>query len=101
MAVCTAVEGMNILSERYCAVSLAKLTQPNVCRHDSYGNQYPGQGTPPAGSYPNQQPGMYPQQQQVNDPSALQHSQDCQRLSPRSKTLTGSSTGFLVKYFPA
>uniref|UniRef100_A0A3Q3IY69 ARID domain-containing protein n=1 Tax=Monopterus albus TaxID=43700 RepID=A0A3Q3IY69_MONAL len=36
----------------------------NVCRHDSYGNQYPGQATPPAGSYPNQQPGMYPQQQQ-------------------------------------
>ncbi|MEQ2184169.1 hypothetical protein GOODEAATRI_005207 [Goodea atripinnis] len=31
-------------------------------RHDSYGNQYPGQGTPPTGSYPNQQPGMYPQQ---------------------------------------
>uniref|UniRef100_H3CWA3 AT-rich interaction domain 1A n=1 Tax=Tetraodon nigroviridis TaxID=99883 RepID=H3CWA3_TETNG len=30
----------------------------NRCRHDSYGNQYPGQGTPPTGSYPNQQPGM-------------------------------------------
>ncbi|XP_011483260.1 AT-rich interactive domain-containing protein 1A isoform X1 [Oryzias latipes] len=31
-------------------------------RHDSYGNQYPGQGTSSTGSYPNQQPGMYPQQ---------------------------------------
>uniref|UniRef100_A0A667Z762 AT-rich interaction domain 1A n=1 Tax=Myripristis murdjan TaxID=586833 RepID=A0A667Z762_9TELE len=45
--------------------------QPRLCGsqhvqrvHDSYGNQYPGQGTPPSGSYPNQQPGMYPQQQQ-------------------------------------
>ncbi|XP_061772090.1 AT-rich interactive domain-containing protein 1A isoform X1 [Nerophis ophidion] len=37
---------------------------PQQPRHDSYGNQYPGQGTPPTGSYPNQQPGMYPQQQQ-------------------------------------
>uniref|UniRef100_A0A8C7NW70 AT rich interactive domain 1Ab (SWI-like) n=1 Tax=Oncorhynchus mykiss TaxID=8022 RepID=A0A8C7NW70_ONCMY len=31
--------------------------------HDSYGNQYPGQGVPPGGPYPNQQPGMFPQQQ--------------------------------------
>uniref|UniRef100_A0A8C8IVW4 ARID domain-containing protein n=1 Tax=Oncorhynchus tshawytscha TaxID=74940 RepID=A0A8C8IVW4_ONCTS len=31
--------------------------------HDSYGNQYPGQGAPPGGPYPNQQPGMFPQQQ--------------------------------------
>uniref|UniRef100_A0A665UX77 ARID domain-containing protein n=1 Tax=Echeneis naucrates TaxID=173247 RepID=A0A665UX77_ECHNA len=37
---------------------------PQQPRHDSYGNQYPGQGTPPTGSYPNQQPGLYPQQQQ-------------------------------------
>ncbi|XP_068611439.1 AT-rich interactive domain-containing protein 1A [Brachionichthys hirsutus] len=37
---------------------------PQPPRLDSYGNQYLGQGTPPAGSYPNQQPGMYPQQQQ-------------------------------------
>ncbi|XP_061633873.1 AT-rich interactive domain-containing protein 1A isoform X5 [Phyllopteryx taeniolatus] len=37
---------------------------PQQPRHDSYGNQYPGQGTPPTGSYPNQQPGMYPHQQQ-------------------------------------
>lgn len=36
-----------------------------LCRHDSYSNQYPGQGAPPGGSYPNQQPGMYPQQQLV------------------------------------
>ncbi|KAG5842537.1 hypothetical protein ANANG_G00178670 [Anguilla anguilla] len=41
---------------------------PNRCppqqqRHDSYGNQYPGQGAPPGGPYPNQQSGMYPQQQ--------------------------------------
>uniref|UniRef100_A0A3B3QA81 AT-rich interaction domain 1A n=1 Tax=Paramormyrops kingsleyae TaxID=1676925 RepID=A0A3B3QA81_9TELE len=36
---------------------------PQQQRHDSYGNQYPGQGAPPAGPYPNQQPGMYPQQQ--------------------------------------
>ncbi|CAF92773.1 unnamed protein product, partial [Tetraodon nigroviridis] len=35
-----------------------------VCRHDSYSNQFPGQGAPPGGPYPNQQPGMYPQQQQ-------------------------------------
>ncbi|KAJ3597420.1 hypothetical protein NHX12_000947 [Muraenolepis orangiensis] len=37
---------------------------PQQPRLDSYGNPYPGQGTPPSGSYPNQQPGMYPQQQQ-------------------------------------
>ncbi|KAG9332257.1 hypothetical protein JZ751_015466 [Albula glossodonta] len=37
---------------------------PQQQRHDSYGNQYPGQGAPPGGPYPNQQPGMYPQQQQ-------------------------------------
>ncbi|XP_077382138.1 AT-rich interactive domain-containing protein 1A isoform X3 [Festucalex cinctus] len=37
---------------------------PQQPRHDSYGNQYPGQGTPPTGSYPNQQSGMYPHQQQ-------------------------------------
>jgi len=36
-----------------------------LCRHDSYSNQYPGQGAPPGGAYPNQQPGMYPQQQLV------------------------------------
>ncbi|XP_017549522.1 AT-rich interactive domain-containing protein 1A isoform X3 [Pygocentrus nattereri] len=36
---------------------------PQQQRHDSYGNQYPGQGAPPGGSYPNQQPGMFPQQQ--------------------------------------
>lgn len=36
---------------------------PPQQRHDSYGNQYPGQGAPPGGPYPNQQPGMYPQQQ--------------------------------------
>lgn len=36
-----------------------------LCRHESYSNQYPGQGAPPGGSYPNQQPGMYPQQQSV------------------------------------
>nr|XP_029519072.1 AT-rich interactive domain-containing protein 1A-like isoform X2 [Oncorhynchus nerka] len=36
---------------------------PPVQRHDSYGNQYPGQGAPPGGPYPNQQPGMFPQQQ--------------------------------------
>lgn len=35
---------------------------PQQPRHDSYGNQFPGQGTPPTGSYPNQQAGMYPQQ---------------------------------------
>ncbi|KAJ8362244.1 hypothetical protein AAFF_G00386890 [Aldrovandia affinis] len=34
---------------------------PQPQRHDSYGNQYPGQGAPPGGPYPNQQPGMYPQ----------------------------------------
>lgn len=44
----------------YFVVPLIKL---NLYRHDSYGNQYPGQGTPPTGSYPNQQPGMYQQQQ--------------------------------------
>uniref|UniRef100_A0A8C2XCA9 AT-rich interaction domain 1A n=1 Tax=Cyclopterus lumpus TaxID=8103 RepID=A0A8C2XCA9_CYCLU len=32
-------------------------------QHESYANQYPGQGAPPGGPYPNQQPGMYPQQQ--------------------------------------
>ncbi|KAK1153009.1 AT-rich interactive domain-containing protein 1A-like [Acipenser oxyrinchus oxyrinchus] len=37
---------------------------PPQQRHDSYGNQYPGQGAPPGGPYPNQQPGMYGQQQQ-------------------------------------
>ncbi|KAJ7985665.1 hypothetical protein DPEC_G00354420 [Dallia pectoralis] len=37
-------------------------------RHDSYGNQYPGQGTPPGGVYTNQQPGMYPQQQNYKRP---------------------------------
>uniref|UniRef100_A0AAZ3QBN3 ARID domain-containing protein n=1 Tax=Oncorhynchus tshawytscha TaxID=74940 RepID=A0AAZ3QBN3_ONCTS len=36
---------------------------PPQQRHDSYGNQYPGQGAPPGGPYPNQQPGMFPQQQ--------------------------------------
>uniref|UniRef100_A0A3P9PJU6 AT-rich interaction domain 1B n=1 Tax=Poecilia reticulata TaxID=8081 RepID=A0A3P9PJU6_POERE len=36
---------------------------PPQQRHDSYTNQYPGQGAPPGGPYPNQQPGMYPQQQ--------------------------------------
>ncbi|XP_067261958.1 AT-rich interactive domain-containing protein 1A isoform X2 [Chanodichthys erythropterus] len=36
---------------------------PQQQRHDSYSNQYPGQGAPPGGTYPNQQPGMYPQQQ--------------------------------------
>lgn len=41
---------------------------PQQPRHDSYGNQYPGQGTPPTGSYPNQQPGMYPQQQSYKRP---------------------------------
>ncbi|KAK6474211.1 AT-rich interactive domain-containing protein 1A-like [Huso huso] len=37
---------------------------PPQQRHDSYGNQYTGQGAPPGGPYPNQQPGMYGQQQQ-------------------------------------
>ncbi|XP_064408245.1 AT-rich interactive domain-containing protein 1A isoform X1 [Latimeria chalumnae] len=37
---------------------------PPQQRHDSYGNQYPGQGAPPGGPFPSQQPGMYPQQQQ-------------------------------------
>ncbi|MEQ2218261.1 hypothetical protein XENOCAPTIV_000625 [Xenoophorus captivus] len=32
-------------------------------RHDTYTNQYPGQGAPPGGPYPNQQPGIYPPQQ--------------------------------------
>ncbi|XP_048057952.1 AT-rich interactive domain-containing protein 1A isoform X3 [Megalobrama amblycephala] len=36
---------------------------PQQQRHDSYSNQYPGQGAPPCGPYPNQQSGMYPQQQ--------------------------------------
>ncbi|TKS88673.1 AT-rich interactive domain-containing protein 1A [Collichthys lucidus] len=36
---------------------------PPQQRHDSYTNQFPGQGAPPGGPYPNQQPGMYPQQQ--------------------------------------
>uniref|UniRef100_A0A8C2X654 AT-rich interaction domain 1A n=1 Tax=Cyclopterus lumpus TaxID=8103 RepID=A0A8C2X654_CYCLU len=36
---------------------------PPQQRHESYANQYPGQGAPPGGPYPNQQPGMYPQQQ--------------------------------------
>ncbi|TWW65462.1 AT-rich interactive domain-containing protein 1A [Takifugu flavidus] len=36
---------------------------PPQQRHDSYSNQFPGQGAPPGGPYPNQQPGMYPQQQ--------------------------------------
>ncbi|XP_027013211.1 AT-rich interactive domain-containing protein 1A isoform X1 [Tachysurus fulvidraco] len=31
-------------------------------RHDSYVDQYPGQSAPPSGQYPNQQPGIYPQQ---------------------------------------
>ncbi|XP_039868641.1 AT-rich interactive domain-containing protein 1A isoform X2 [Simochromis diagramma] len=41
---------------------------PQQPRHDSYGNQYPGQGTPPTGSYPNQQPGMYTQQPSYKRP---------------------------------
>lgn len=49
---------------------MVPLMKHNLCRHDSYGNQYPGQGTPPTGSYPNQQPGMY-QQQQVTFPFIL------------------------------
>lgn len=36
---------------------------PPQQRHDSYANQYSGQGAPPGGPYTNQQPGMYPQQQ--------------------------------------
>uniref|UniRef100_A0AAX7VTP5 ARID domain-containing protein n=1 Tax=Astatotilapia calliptera TaxID=8154 RepID=A0AAX7VTP5_ASTCA len=36
---------------------------PPQQRHESYTNQFPGQGAPPGGPYPNQQPGMYPQQQ--------------------------------------
>uniref|UniRef100_A0A8C1AP36 AT rich interactive domain 1Ab (SWI-like) n=1 Tax=Cyprinus carpio carpio TaxID=630221 RepID=A0A8C1AP36_CYPCA len=36
---------------------------PQQQRLDSYSNQYPGQGAPPTGPYPNQQSGMYPQQQ--------------------------------------
>lgn len=51
-------------------IVMVKLMRHYVFRHDSYGNQYPGQGTSPTGSYANQQPGMYPQQQQVSDPSA-------------------------------
>ncbi|XP_060760958.1 AT-rich interactive domain-containing protein 1A isoform X2 [Neoarius graeffei] len=35
---------------------------PQQQRHDSYVNQYPGQSAPPSGQYPNQQPGIYPQQ---------------------------------------
>ncbi|KAJ8290180.1 hypothetical protein GJAV_G00009650 [Gymnothorax javanicus] len=37
---------------------------PQQQRNDSYSNQYPGPGAPPTGPYPNQQPGIYPQQQQ-------------------------------------
>eukprot|EP00061_Rhincodon_typus_P016537 g44804.t1 len=37
---------------------------PGQQRHDPYGNQYPGQGVPAGQSYSNQQPGMFPQQQQ-------------------------------------
>uniref|UniRef100_A0A3P9HK24 AT rich interactive domain 1Ab (SWI-like) n=1 Tax=Oryzias latipes TaxID=8090 RepID=A0A3P9HK24_ORYLA len=37
-------------------------------RHDSYTNQYPGQGAPPGGPYPNQHPGMYQQQQNYKRP---------------------------------
>ncbi len=44
---------------------LISLAYGSLCRHESYSNQYPGQGAPPGGSYPNQQPGMYPQQQSV------------------------------------
>lgn len=47
---------------------MVSLMKPNLYRHDSYGNQYPGQATPPTGSYPNQ-PGMY--QQQVTFPFLL------------------------------
>lgn len=36
---------------------------PPQQRHESYANQYSGQGAPPGGPYSNQQPGMYPQQQ--------------------------------------
>ncbi|XP_062414455.1 AT-rich interactive domain-containing protein 1A isoform X2 [Pungitius pungitius] len=36
---------------------------PPQQRHESFSNQYPGQGAPPGGPYPNPQPGMYPQQQ--------------------------------------
>ncbi|XP_034017292.1 AT-rich interactive domain-containing protein 1A isoform X2 [Thalassophryne amazonica] len=36
---------------------------PPQQRHEAYANQYPGQGAPPGGPYPNQQAGMYPQQQ--------------------------------------
>ncbi|TSO05451.1 AT-rich interactive domain-containing protein 1A [Bagarius yarrelli] len=35
---------------------------PQQQRPDSYVNQYPGQSAPPSGPYPNQQPGIYPQQ---------------------------------------
>ncbi|XP_034157369.2 AT-rich interactive domain-containing protein 1A [Pangasianodon hypophthalmus] len=35
---------------------------PQQQRHDSYVNQYPAQSAPPSGQYPNQQPGIYPQQ---------------------------------------
>lgn len=54
--------------DQTAALCLKLILTPNVlCRHDSYGNQYPGQGAPPGGSYPNQQPGMFPQQQTVSD----------------------------------
>ncbi|KAF7211575.1 AT-rich interactive domain-containing protein 1A [Nothobranchius furzeri] len=36
---------------------------PPQQRHEAYTNQYPGQGAPPGGPYPNQQPGMFQQQQ--------------------------------------
>ncbi|RVE66434.1 hypothetical protein OJAV_G00107310 [Oryzias javanicus] len=41
---------------------------PPQQRHDSYTNQYPGQGAPPGGPYPNQHPGMYQQQQNYKRP---------------------------------
>lgn len=55
------ISSCNILNYcvHYFVVPLIKLY---LYRHDSYGNQYPGQGTPPTGSYPNQQPGLYQQQ---------------------------------------
>ncbi|XP_067863059.1 AT-rich interactive domain-containing protein 1A-like [Heptranchias perlo] len=39
---------------------------PGQQRHDPFGSQYPGQGVPVGQSYSNQQPGMFPQQQQQN-----------------------------------
>ncbi|XP_059899670.1 AT-rich interactive domain-containing protein 1A isoform X5 [Gadus macrocephalus] len=39
------------------------VASPSPSTHEPYANQYPGQGAPPGGPYPNQQPGMYPQQQ--------------------------------------